>query len=83
MYQENGERKGVLIMANVFDNRVPGKIQIEFTGYALNHMTREKRNEYLAAIRDKIGSMLDDLRYSGNIIDGWYIELYEKEDPHK
>ena len=67
-------------MANVLDPRVPGKIQIEFTGYALTHMSREKRNEYLAAVRDKIGSMLDEFRYSGNVIDGWYIELYDKDN---
>ena len=67
-------------MANILDPTVSGKIQIDFSCNALLHKTREERNKFLTALREKIGSMLDEFRAEGDMIEGWYIELFEKEE---
>lgn len=67
-------------MANALDPAVRGKICINFSTHALVHKTREERNEYLKMIRLKIANVLDECRYSSNMMDGWYIELYDKEE---
>ena len=67
-------------MANVLNPTVCGRIGIGFGAEALLHKTREERNEYLAAIREKISVILEEFRCSSDMINHWFIELYEHEE---
>ena len=67
-------------MAGILNKMVIGRIGVNFSSEAIIRKSKKERNEYLATLKDELSQVLEKFRCSSNIIDAWFVELYEHEE---